>query len=447
MKRDVTKESSTPILNEGCEAPLAKALHELRTGALKVFVSNWLALILRAATTILIVRVSGAEAKGVQTYVVAYAAIGAIIFGLGMPTGVSYWLNSGSIPTKMLRRRCVWHCVIVAAFLLVFHRVMIGILPDLNSPSISDFALGCWTLAMTPLLLLNDLTNNLALAKGRVKNYSLQINGESIAFGISLVVFALLKMLTPITVVVSSFIGYVAAAFIGFIGLRDAFNEPEKLEKKPDSLWGMYQYAFHGYPGVFVNGIQRRLDVLIIGPLLGTKELAYYSVGAQGFQALMSLPRALTGLLTRSICRAHEGDAHVLAMSVTRKVLLYMGGIAIPLSVFGYWAIPLMYGPAFKAAVLPFALLVWAAVFTGGVTCLQSLCSGRGKQGWVSMAIIFVAIVKVLLLMWLVAPYGISGSAAATLLSSVFGFGLQWMQSRKFEITNPKFMKSAEAKA
>jgi O-antigen/teichoic acid export membrane protein len=192
----------------------------------------------------------------------------------------------------------------------------------------------------------------------------------------------------------------------------------------------MYLYAGHAFPGALVNGIQKRLDLLVAGPLLGPTQLAFYSVGAQGFQALMSLPRALTGLLTRSLCKADRSNAYLLASSATKKVLLYMSLPALAATALGPWLLPLVYGASFSAAVPAFVILVWASVFSGGQTCLQTLCYGLGKPGLASMSQILISIVKILLLMWLVVPYGITGCALATVFSAIFGFTLQVWQTK-----------------
>lgn len=405
--------------------------NEIMSSGVSIFFSNWVATIVKLLTTLAIVRLSGAEAKGVQVYVVAYSAIASIILGFGLSASVSYSMNSGLITSSNLMRRIIIHFFVVTLLLLIFSPWLISFVPPLNSTSISETSIGLWVIATCPVLMLNDLLNTMAVASGRIRNYSLQINSESIVFGLTSALFALFGNLNSQTVLISCFMGYIAGASIGWFGLRRFFNTTDSVGAVQQPIRSMYRFALQGFPSILINGIQRRVEVVVIGPLLGVTQLAYYSVGAQGFQVLMSIPRALTGLLTRSICRAHKNDAPALALAVTKKLIASMSAIAILASLTGYVAVPFVYGGEFKAAVAPFALLVWAAVFSGGSACLQTLCTGQGRPGLVSVNVLATALIKILLLMILVTSFGIVGCAVATLVSAICGLLLQWWQNQR----------------
>jgi O-antigen/teichoic acid export membrane protein len=410
------------------DAGLGPSLAEVKSGALRVFASNWLVLVVRSATTVLVVRTVGAEAKGIQAYVVAWAAIFSIIVSLGFSTGISFWINSGAVSLAALRRRMLGQCLCVAGLLVLFYPLILPILPKLQSQSLPIRTINLWMLAMVPMLLLNEQMTSLALAMGRIRSYSMQVNAEAIGFGVTCVAFLCAHRLQASTVLVSTIAGYIAATIVGWGGLMSA-PQSEAIRTE-QSLKSMYGFALQGYPAALLNGLQKRLDVLIIGPALGATQLAYYAVGAQGYQALMSLPRALTGLLTRSVCKAGASGAEVLAFSITKRAMTYMSAIALVGSFVGFWAIPLLYGNLFKAAISPFIVLIWASVFTGGTTCLQTLCFGRGKPGAASVNVVVTTAVKLLLLLVFVARFGILGCAMATLLSAVFGMIFQLKQVR-----------------
>lgn len=400
----------------------------LRAGAFRIFLSNWMALLLRAATTVLIIRTAGVDAKGIQTYAVAWAGVASVVAGAGWPASLSFWINSKGMSVKVLRKRLLFHTAIVTSALLLFSPFLLRIIPSLDSPLMTDFAVNCWMLALTPLLLINDLMSNLALAQGKVKAYGLQVNGEAIAFSVALVGFWAFTGLTPRTVMISSFAGYAFATWLGWFKLSGW--DVEQNDPSVIPIGEMYKFSLKSYPGVFITGIQRRLDILIVGPVLGATQLAYYAIGSQGYQVLMSVPRAMTGLLTRSLCKANCEDATGLAMLVTRRVALYISLLAAALSLVGFWAIPIVYGPAFTAAIPAFIMLVWAAVFSGASSCLQSLCMGRGKPEAASLNLFVTAGLKIAFLIFLVRPMGILGCAVATLLSAMLGFLLQHLQVR-----------------
>ena len=410
------------------QAVLASSVAEVKSGAKKVFLSNWTVLLLRAATTIVVVRAAGAEAKGIQAYVVAWAAILSIVAGLGFSTAISFWINSEAIPVRTIRRRMLWQSLTVSLLLAAVYPWLTAILPGVESKALSVSAINVWMIVMTPLLLLNEQMTTLALALGSVRNYSLQVNGEALTFGVAIVFFLLAGKLNAQTVLISTLIGYAVATVVGWIGIKGATqNENCSAEQ---GVTNMYRFAMKGYPAALINGVQKRFDLLIIGPMLGAAPLAYYAIAAQGYQALMSLPRALTGLLTRSVCKAGDTGAQHVAFSVTKRAIGWMSIVALLLTVAGFWAIPIVYGGEFRAAVPPFIILAWASVFAGAAMCLQTLCFGRGKPAAASLNVMITAALKILLLFLLVAPFGILGCALATLLAAIFGLAFQFKQVR-----------------
>jgi O-antigen/teichoic acid export membrane protein len=412
----------------GDHAVLASSVAEVKSGAKKIFLSNWTVLLLRAATTVVVVRAAGAEAKGIQAYVVACAAILSIVLGLGFSTAISFWINSEAISVRVIRRRMLWQSLIVSLVLSAVYPWLTAILPGVESKALSISAINVWTIAMTPLLLLNEQMTTLALALGRVRNYSLQVNGEALTFGVAIALFLIAGKLNVQTVLISTLIGYAVATVVGWIGIKGpAQNETSSAGQ---GAANMYRFAMKGYPAALINGVQKRLDLLIIGPMLGAAQLAYYAIAAQGYQALMSLPRALTGLLTRSVCKAGETGAQHVAFSITKRAVGWMSVVALLLTIAGVWAIPLVYGSDFRAAVPPFVLLAWASVFTGAAMCLQTLCFGRGKPAAASLNVMITAVLKILLLFLLVAPFGIVGCALATLLAAILGLAFQFKQVR-----------------
>lgn len=425
----MTPQPAQPSLPVTDADSVANSLAEVKSGARRVFLSNWTVFLIRAATTVLVIRTAGAESKGIQAYTVAWAAIFSIVLGLGFSTAIPFWVNSSLLPVRFLQRRIFSQAVLVTAFLVVAHPWIIKLLPPIESGSLPARAINLWTLAMTPLLLMNEQMTSLALATGRLRNYSIQVNGEAIVFGASVLLFIAADNLNATTVLVSTFIGYGIATVIGWIGLHVIKQERDSCTALDAST--MYRFALKGYSASLINGVQKRLDLLIIGPLLGAAQLAYYAVGAQGFQALMSLPRALTGLLTRSVSKADEATAaQAITFLVTKKTIGYMSLVAFVVSIVGFWAIPVVYGPSFAAAVPPFIVLVWASVFAGATVCIQTLCFGRGKAGAASINVGVTAGLKLLLLFAFVARFGILGCALATLFSAVFGLVFQVKQAR-----------------
>ncbi len=96
----------------------------------------------------------------------------------------------------------------------------------------------------------------------------------------------------------------------------------------------------------------------------------------------------------------------------------------VPLALTAYWAIPLIFGPAYQGAVPLLWILTPGAVFLACGQVVGDLLRGRNHPSIVAWAQGLAAIFTVVLLIALLPVVGVAGAAIA----STVAYGLHWAQ-------------------
>ena len=140
--------------------------------------------------------------------------------------------------------------------------------------------------------------------------------------------------------------------------------------QKPDLRLGaeVCRYGLRGQVGGMLSLINLRLDVVILGALVGPGTLGVYAVASK-YAELLRLPGlAITYVLyPRLAARDRAAASRDVAALMPRAFVLTLLA-AIPLAA-GVPLLPLVYGPAFIGAMLP---------------SVHPACSALSARGWLA---------------------------------------------------------------
>ncbi|MFL5605886.1 MAG: flippase [Gemmatimonadaceae bacterium] len=175
---------------------------------------------------------------------------------------------------------------------------------------------------------------------------------------------------------------------------------------------------------LFLSGvaiiIYVRLDVVMLGQLVGQREAGIYSAATKLSEAWYFLPTIIVASVAPAILRMREVDSE-LYLKRLRSLYFMLSwlaiAVALPFSLLAPWVVDALYGPAFKDAGPVLAIHLWAsvAVFLGIASGqhllaedLQAISFYRTLVGLVS---------NVLMNLVLIPRYGAIGAAIATVVS------------------------------
>ncbi len=179
-----------------------------------------------------------------------------------------------------------------------------------------------------------------------------------------------------------------------------------------------------------VIAIYTKIDQVMIKNMLDSTELGYYVVAVRLSEAWYFIPLALTSSIFPAIVSAKKisEEFYNNRMQKLYDILAWMAiAIALPVSIFSFFIIKLLFGNNFLQAAPVLTIYIWAsvAVFLG-VASGQYLIIENFTKLSLGRSIIGM-VVNVLLNLILIPKYGIIGAAYATLVSytlAVFSIGI-----------------------
>lgn len=113
--------------------------------------------------------------------------------------------------------------------------------------------------------------------------------------------------------------------------------------------------------------IYMRIDQVMLGEMVGGKEVGIYSVAVQLVEAWYFLPGVVISSVFPSIVEAREmGEAifYERLQKLYNFMVFFSYIIAIPVTLLAGWFIKTLYGVAYSKAAPMLAVLIWSIVFT-----------------------------------------------------------------------------------
>jgi O-antigen/teichoic acid export membrane protein len=166
--------------------------------------------------------------------------------------------------------------------------------------------------------------------------------------------------------------------------------------------------------------IYYNVDIVLLGLLRPTTDVGYYAVAYRPVLALLTVAFAVASVATPVLSRLHA-DAPERLPSLLRTLSLGLLALAFPAAVGGTIAgapvIVTAFGEEYRAAALPFAILVWSCVAVFANAPFSCLLIAEGRDRWYLGASAAGAVINVLANLIFIPIGGPAGSATATLIA------------------------------
>lgn len=184
---------------------------------------------------------------------------------------------------------------------------------------------------------------------------------------------------------------------------------------KPDTrlAWKICRYGLKGQVGGMLSLVNLRLDVAILGALVGPGTLGVYAVASK-YAELLRLPGlAITYVLYPRLAVRDRKEAGKDVASLLPRAFILTAVAAVPLAA-AVPLLPMIYGDSFTGAMIPAYILLFGLIGEGVAGLISAYLYGVGRPGANSLALGVSVLVTIALDLLLIPQYHAVGAAIAS---------------------------------
>jgi O-antigen/teichoic acid export membrane protein len=180
----------------------------------------------------------------------------------------------------------------------------------------------------------------------------------------------------------------------------------------------LLRYGMKAFVGELSNSVNIRLDQILIAIFLPARQLGLYVTAVSASQLAIMVSFSIRTVLQPRLIDEPDHDAKWrLFKRGMWQYTVIGGGISIMLALIVPMAIPWLFGDAFRPAILPTEILIWAVFILGHKTILTGVAQAYGDPWLASRAELVGAVVTIITLLALVPSLGITGASLSSLIA------------------------------
>lgn len=218
-----------------------------------------------------------------------------------------------------------------------------------------------------------------------------------------------------------------ADVLLGSIGLVIAYQVNGQHMKAWQTTKGMARELLHDSWLFMLSDLvmlaYMRIDKIMIGEMVGAAQLGIYAVAALLAESLIFVPVIISLAIFPSVVEA-RGKSEELFNSRLQQYYNWMAllgyGVAVPVTFFADWLVPLLFGPAYEAAAPMLVGLVWAGIFINLTTARSYYLTAVNLPRLHFITDFLGCVANIALNFLLIPRYGAMGAVAASIISYCF---------------------------
>ena len=249
----------------------------------------------------------------------------------------------------------------------------------------------------------------LLTAEGHMVAFNLWLRLPLVLNTVAVVVLAILGRLTLVNALAAS----LGSNVVWFIAVILALHAWPGRGFRFSVMKRQLSYGSRQVLGLVSNLVVQRLDQFLLVGLVTPSELGVYAVAATASSVTGPLAEGISTVLLPRLLHISAGHrAMVWRAMLLGLVASVLASLAVAVAV--PWVIPFLFGPGFRASVVPVWILLGGqcAANVGTIGCAKLLADGR--PGAQSAALFWAAAATVVGLFLFVGTYGILAAAGVT---------------------------------
>jgi O-antigen/teichoic acid export membrane protein len=362
--------------------------------------------------TVLVAHAGGPKLLGELTLLRVLPGLIGVLVACGLPSAAPYFLASRQYATLPRLRSTLFTLMLVGS--LAASACWLLLSPLLHRVFFQPWHMGVVIAATVPVFTQLWVAAGKSFLQGEndMRGANLAIAAEEAAF--LPVYVALLPFMHGTALLMSALVGADVLVTAG-IAVRLARRGFLRGWKRPDARLGVEicRYGLRGQVGGMLSLVNLRLDVAILGALVGPGTLGIYAVASK-YAELLRLPGlAITYVLYPRLAVRDRKEAARDVGALLPRAFALTALAAVPLAA-AVPLLPVIYGRAFAAAMIPACILLFGLVGEGVAGLVSAYLYGVGRPGANSLALGVSVVVTIALDLALIPRYHAVGAAMAS---------------------------------
>lgn len=391
---------------------LANRINKLVPAALTANVlARVVALVSLTLATILVAHAGGPKLLGELTLLRVLPGLAGVLVGCGLPSAAPFFLAGRPANGPRLKSTIL---ALTGAGSLAAAGCWLALTPVLHRLFFHAWHEGVVLAASVPVFTQLWVATGKAFLQGEndMRGANWAIAAEEAVF--LPVYLALLPVLHGTGLLMTALVGadvLVAAGIAGRLFRQGYLGS----WARPDArlAWRICQYGIRGQVGGMLSLVNLRLDVAILGALVGPGTLGVYAVASK-YAELLRLPGlAITYVLYPRLAGRDRAEASRAVANLLPRAFGLTVLAAVPL-VAAVPLLPMIYGRSFAGAVVPAYILLLGLTGEGVAGLISAYLYGVGRPGANSLALGVSVVVTIVLDILLIPQHYAVGAAVAS---------------------------------
>jgi len=173
------------------------------------------------------------------------------------------------------------------------------------------------------------------------------------------------------------------------------------------------------FSGIVIS-IYMKIDQVMLKFMMGAEAVGLYAAAVRISEAWYFIPVVVTSSVFPAIINSKQQDKTIYHQQLKKlyNLMAWLGiSIALSTSVLSPWIISILYGPDYAEAASVLAIHVWASVFVFIGVASGKWLLNENLQIYTMINTSIAAAANIILNYYLIPLYGITGAAAASLIS------------------------------
>ncbi|MBN2070200.1 MAG: polysaccharide biosynthesis C-terminal domain-containing protein [Candidatus Krumholzibacteriota bacterium] len=372
-------------------------------------------LVIGVVSSIITVRILGAEGKGLFSLSIISASVIFNFANLGIGTGAGYYLGKKKVDLEVLAGNWLSLSVIIGISVTIVSISAAPLIAGIVLPDVPVrfIIIGLLTIPFLVLIYNFQMLNK---ANSDFRSFNIIELLQRLFF---LAAFPLLYIILTLDPIQLALAVYLVSFAVTASVLLARWSRTVKLRFRWDKrlAGSSTKFGIQGHMANFLGFLNLRLDMLLINYFIGPAAVGYYSISVMIAERLWYLPDALGIVLYPRIAHGGEKESNLVTAVICRQtVAILMGSITVVLLAAKY-VISLLYTDLFLAALTPLFLLLPGVLSAGISRIVSNDLLARGHPA-VNMTAGGVALViNIISNIILIPKMGISGAALSTSIS------------------------------
>ena len=383
-----------------------------------VFGTRLVQLTVTVLATFVLARLLGPEGRGVYTVLMLVPTTLFALAQLGLPSSLVFHAGRGGRLGDLERHTLLLGLAVSA----VAVAATFVALPILEATVLRTAPIDLLPIALLvlPIRMVATLAGSVLYGRQRFRVYNLILTGQSVAW-LLLVVAIVGGLGLGVAGALWAYVLFTAGGAILVMLELDRLRRRESRSSAGDThgvtTLEVSGYGLRLYPASVGTFFGYRADVFLLGWLIGSSsEIGIYSVAVSLAELVFNVPDSIGTVLFPRVAAMSRDDADRLAPSMSRVTVLVTAAAAVLLAPVAAVALA-VFLPAFLPGIVPLVVILPGIVSLSVAKVLTSYLSGTEQLRPVAVAAIVSLAVNVAANIVLIPTAGITGAAAASLVS------------------------------